>query len=196
MYKVRELSEKDIPVINKWRQQEELYSYLGAPFRYIGLAVDEAWYENYLKNRHNTVRIVVVDKNDEPLAMGALTDIDHLNQTTMAHFMVGDPAKRGQGIGAYIGLLLLKHAFMDLNLNKVESMVVSSNKESLSVHETAGFVVEGVRRKCLYKNGELSDLIMLGLLREESDSALKKLEKFEQRARRRREKERNESKKD
>ena len=48
MYKLRELSRKDLMEINRWRNNPELIKLLGAPFRYIDVQIDERWYENYL----------------------------------------------------------------------------------------------------------------------------------------------------
>lgn len=53
MYKLRELERKDLNIINKWRNEPELISLLGAPFRYINLDVDIKWFENYMANRGN-----------------------------------------------------------------------------------------------------------------------------------------------
>ena len=40
MYRLRELDKKDLPVINEWRNNKELISFLGAPFRFINIDVD------------------------------------------------------------------------------------------------------------------------------------------------------------
>ena len=48
MYRLRELEKKDIAIINQWRNKKELIDYLGAPFRYINLDVDEQWYLQYI----------------------------------------------------------------------------------------------------------------------------------------------------
>lgn len=186
MYRARELSAKDIPTINKWRQPE-LASHIGGTFRYIDLAVEEMWYQNYLQNRHTTVRIVVADDNDVPIALASLTNIDHQNQIAQIHLMVGDPHRRGQGIGAYAGLLAVKHAFMDLNLNKLEAKALITNTQAISMNKNAGFVEEGVLRKHVFKDGEFVDVVLLGLLKEEAGSAIQKLDKFEQRMLRRKE---------
>ena len=40
MYRLRELERKDISTINKWRNNEDIISNLGAPFRYINQDID------------------------------------------------------------------------------------------------------------------------------------------------------------
>ena len=40
MYKLRELERKDLKKINSWRNDEEIISLLGAPYRFINQEVD------------------------------------------------------------------------------------------------------------------------------------------------------------
>ena len=41
MFKLRELEESDLEIINKWRNKHSLIDNLGAPFRYINLDVEK-----------------------------------------------------------------------------------------------------------------------------------------------------------
>lgn len=76
MYKLRELERKDIKEINKWRNDPELISFLGAPFRYINEEIDMLWFDNYMKNRHIFVRLAIVGDDDKILGLASLTNID------------------------------------------------------------------------------------------------------------------------
>ena len=68
MFHLRELERKDLPAINKWRNDPELIALLGAPFRYINLDVDTRWYESYMGNRGSAVRCAITeDDKDEIL---------------------------------------------------------------------------------------------------------------------------------
>ena len=49
MYKLRELEQKDLDTINKWRNNKELIDLLGAPYRFINYEVDVRWFEHYMK---------------------------------------------------------------------------------------------------------------------------------------------------
>ena len=42
MYRLRELERKDISTINKWRNNEDIISNLGAPFRYINQDIENS----------------------------------------------------------------------------------------------------------------------------------------------------------
>lgn len=102
MYKLRELSRKDIIQINVWRNDQDLIALLGAPFRYINLDVDTDWFEAYMGNRENTIRCAVVqDASDEILGLVSLTGIDWVSRSAEFHIMIGNKENRRHGIGMF-----------------------------------------------------------------------------------------------
>lgn len=169
MYKLRELQREDIPIINKWRNKEELVKYLGAPYRYINLDVEYQWYENYLRTRNNNIRAVIVssEKEKEVLGLVSLTNIDTIHRSAVFHIMIGEQDNREKGIGYFATIKILKHAFNDLNLNRVELTVLESNTRAIKLYEKVGFKKEGIKRKSVYKNGQFLDMIMMSILKEE-----------------------------
>ena len=172
MYKLRELRKTDMPKINEWRNDSELIAYLGASFRYINLDVEYLWYENYMSNRNNTVRCVIVDAADDENALGlvSLTDINTINQTADFHIMIGDTANRGKGIGQFATNEMLNHAFNNLNLHRVELEVLESNLHARNLYKKVGFVQEGIKRQSIYKNGRFVDMITMAILKEDFSS--------------------------
>lgn len=167
MYRLRELIREDIPIINSWRSDRELIEHLGAPFRYINDAVDYKWYDNYMQNRNNTIRCSILNDEDEVIGLVSLTNIDRLNQKAIFHIMIGNSDKRGKGAGYYSTNEILKHAFLDMNLNRVELNVLKSNQKALALYEKIGFKREGIKKQAVYKNGEFKDLIIMAVLRED-----------------------------
>ena len=166
MYKLRELERKDLETINKWRNDPELISLLGAPFRFINLNVDEKWFEVYMSNRNSTIRCAIVSEVcDSILGLISLTNVDYLNQTAVLHIMIGDPENQGKGIGRFAVSEMIKHAFNNMNLQRIELTVLENNKRAISLYEKAGFVLEGKKRRAVYKNGEFVDMLCYALLK-------------------------------
>ncbi len=166
MYSLRELRREDIPIINKWRNDPELISHLGAPFRYINEEVDMLWYDNYMKNRNSTVRLAMTDESNVILGLASLTNIDNINRSCTAHFMIGEAVNRGKGLGTFAIKEILKHAFMNLNLNRVELSLLSTNTV-IYLYKKIGFTVEGTKRKAAFKNGSYVDVIEMAMLKED-----------------------------
>lgn len=168
MFHLRELERKDLPAINKWRNDPELIELLGAPFRYINLDVDIKWYESYMGNRGSAVRCAITeDDKDEILGLVSLVSINYMNQSAEFHIMIGDTQNQGRGIGTFAVQSMLNHAFNNMNLQRVELTVLEDNIRAKHLYEKCGFVYEGRKRKAKYKNGKFVDMLMYSILRSE-----------------------------
>ena len=165
-YKLRELARGDIQEINSWRASRELVSNLGAPYRFIGLEIDERWFESYLDSRSSCVRCVAVDAAgpETPLSLGTLAQIDWVNRSCEFHIMVCERAQ-GRGIGRFTAEGLVRHAFEDLNLRRIELGVLATNERAGKLYESLGFELEGTKRKAIYKGGSWVDMNLMALLR-------------------------------
>lgn len=169
MYILRELRRSDIPAINAWRADRELISRLGATFRYINPEVDERWFNSYMENRSGTVRCAIADSDDPDVILGliSLCDINNLSRSCQLHIMIGEKSQRGRGMGYFAVSEILRHAFEDLNLNRVELCVLPDNEPALGLYRKAGFQQEGLLRQYAFKNGEYKDMLIMSVLREE-----------------------------
>jgi len=80
---------------------------------------------------------------------------------------IGDAADRGRGVGSEAVGLLLRFAFDDLNLQRVQLHVFADNAAAIRVYEKAGFVREGVLRQAAHIGGKYVDVVLMGILRED-----------------------------
>lgn len=167
MFRLREIEKRDIEVINNWRNDPELIASLGAPFRYINSIVDEKWFDSYMNNRNTQVRCAIVDENDVIIGLVSLVNIDHMNQSCVFHIMIGNGENQGKGAGTYATKEMLNHAFNNLNIHRVELDVLADNMRAIHLYEKIGFIKEGTRRQCDFKNGKFVDMLMYSVLREE-----------------------------
>lgn len=167
MYRLREIDREDMIIINSWRSSKELIDYLGAPFRYINKEVDFKWFENYMQNRGTNIRCSILNEEEQVLGLVSLTNIDRMNQTAVFHIMIGDSTHRDKGIGSYATNEILRHAFYDMNLNRVELTVLESNNRAIALYEKLGFKKEGIKREAVYKNGEFVNMIFMAILKSE-----------------------------
>lgn len=167
MYKLRELERKDIERINKWRNDREIISYLGAPYRFINIDVDENWYDNYIKNRNSTIRCAItIENNDEIIGLVTLANIDYINRCAELHIMIGKEYQN-KGAGKYAVENIINYAFNDLNLNRVELSVLENNERAIGLYNKIGFKVEGVKRNAYYKEGKFVNKVEMAVLRDE-----------------------------
>ena len=73
----------------------------------------------------------------------------------------------GRGFGTAAVTAMVRHAFDDLKLHRVEAACVPTNVASRRVLEKSGFVQEGQARAYLKINGAWADHLLFGVIRDE-----------------------------
>lgn len=90
-----------------------------------------------------------------------------LNEHDMrARFAVGfyDSSKLGKGIGEEVTRLVLRYAFKELKLHRVDLRVLAYNARAIHCYQKCGFIIEGKERESAYVDGEWHDDFIMGLL--------------------------------
>ncbi|MBP9760373.1 MAG: GNAT family N-acetyltransferase, partial [Candidatus Pacebacteria bacterium] len=93
--------------------------------------------------------------------------ISWINRTATSGAFIGDVAHQGQGYGTEAKMLLLDYAFNTLNLRKVCSTVLAFNGRSQRYNEKCGYVVEGVQKAQVFRDGSYHDLILMAVFRDD-----------------------------
>ena len=163
---LRELSRRDLPVLNEWRHDHSLVDLLGAPYRMINPETDKAWFERYQSNRSREVRCAIV-AGGKLEGLVSLTGIDTVHRSAEYHIMIGSATRRRKGVGSAATIAILEHGFRDLNLHRIHLSVLDYNVAAIRFYEKTGFVREGRMREAAWKNGRYHDLILMGLLQRE-----------------------------
>ena len=168
MITLREISRDDIPAINRWRRDPVVIEGVGAPRRFIGLDVDQRWYEEYLTRRGTEVRCAVCGGDSgELVGMVSLTRIDHINRSAEYNAVIGERSAQRHGVGTAATREMVRHGFRDLNLHRIYVHILKYNVASIKMCANAGFQEEGTIRDGLYKSGRYHDVVVMGIL--ESD---------------------------
>jgi putative acetyltransferase len=87
----------------------------------------------------------------------------------IAHIMVHDEFQ-GRGIGRQLMEALLDIADNYLDLVRVELLVYADNEGAVRLYESLGFRHEGIKRKCVRRQGHLIDAVMMARIREQADT--------------------------
>lgn len=165
---LREITKEDMSIINNWRRSKDLVQSLGAPFRFINIETDEAWFSQYMSSRAQNVRCAIcLSKTKEIVGVIYLLNIDSVMRGCDFGIMIGDVSHRGKGIGSMAMDMIIDHAFLDLNLNRIQLRVQPSNAHAIALYKKYGFKEEGVLREVIFKNGQYEDLLMMSLLRKD-----------------------------
>lgn len=104
---------------------------------------------------------------ERPVAIGTtgLLNIDWRNRAAeYGRLKIGDNRYHSGGFGYEAEMLLMRHAFGFLNLNRVWGHVLAYNERVMRLHQRAGFQVDGRLRQAIYKNGCYHDVLVVSLL--------------------------------
>ena len=108
-------------------------------------------------------------QGDDWLPVGnlGLHNIDWRCRSAEAGIFIGDKTRWNNGYGTEAMLLLLKHGFNTLNLNRIALDVYETNPRAVRCYEKAGFVNEGRKRQGMYKDGKYIDILQMSVLRDD-----------------------------
>lgn len=150
-----------------WRNDDEIWGMLGGRKYFVSETYEQKWVNDAIFNRRDLRLAVCVSDSDLYIGNVYLTDIDYINRTAESHVLIGDKEYWGKGYAKEAYLLLLDYAFNELNLNRIQALVLESNISSLRMHVKCGYKKEGLLRNSVYKNGKYCNQIILSLLKSE-----------------------------
>lgn len=158
----------DVPAVTRWYEDSEFSRQYDASPAFPRPA---ARVHNYLfepEKSESAFRFGIRLHHSDDLI--GLVDLDSIVWTSGVGWLaigIGEPLYRGQGYGSEAMALLLRFAFHELNLHRVQLTVFSYNLRAIHLYERLGFVREGVMREFLYRDRQHFDVVLYGLLARE-----------------------------
>ena len=150
-----------------WFNDEENTEYMQQHYYPNTRAKQLAFYKSEIENNPKKLQVGIFHNEDKVLiGVISLNNIDYLHRNCSTGTIIGIKKYRKVIYFLEAYKLLIKHAFEQLNINKISDGSVSKDVADLLI-KTVGYKLEGVRRNELYMNGKYVDLYLIGLLKEE-----------------------------
>ena len=123
------------------------------------------WFGN-CKDDLSRLRFIIATEQDGAVGLIGLRDIDWKNgKASGLGIRIAKKEIRSRGLGTDAQMTLMKYAFEELRLHRINASAVTYNIPSLKLLEKVGFKIEGRQREAIYKNGEYHDVILMGCLK-------------------------------
>jgi len=167
---LRALEPEDHRTTHRWRRDPGYQAGVLSQKRINSLETERRWIESAIEDheRGKTLRFAIMTiEEKEFVGLVFLTNIDHVNKRAGFGSWIGEVKYRGKGYVTEARHLLVRYAFHELNLRRLEARVIASNTASLRSVEKFGYTKEGVLRQHTYKNGRANDVIVFSLLKPE-----------------------------
>jgi RimJ/RimL family protein N-acetyltransferase len=160
---LRAIEKADLPMMREMLNDPEMENFVVGWAFPISEFQQEQWYLNHIEDRHN-LRFIVETVDDGPLGIATLTDIDWKNRCAMHGMKLANKSHRGRGIGTDTVMALMRYAFDELQLHRLDGCWFDENTASKNMYLKCGWKVEGCKRAYIYKQGHYRDLMETGIL--------------------------------
>lgn len=162
------LTEKDAELFSKWSEDAEYLRQLDTD---IAVPRSVEYFRSEIQTTSTSPNCfeMGIRTMDHNILIGfvSLHSIEWNNGSARVAIGIGEREYRNKGYGSEVMEIILRYAFAELNLNRVGLDVISNNPRAIRCYEKAGFVVEGVIRESVVRDGQKHNRICMGILRRE-----------------------------
>ncbi len=127
----------------------------------------EQWYAQFHGKTEIGCGGFVIEADGKCIGSLGLFNYSPMAQTSMLGITIGDKAYWGKGYGREAIGLLLDYGFRLHNLRRIYLNTTGNNERAIRCYRACGFVEEGRLRQHIWNNGEYTDEVQMGILREE-----------------------------
>jgi len=157
--------EADSERLFEWINDRELVL-LNSPYRPVSDVHHRKWFAS-LEDRKDAVIFAIRHRSGRLVGTCQLVNRNTVSQSAELQIRIGDSADRGKGYGTAAVSQLLRFAFDDWNLHRVQLFVLAGNEPAIRAYEKSGFKHEGVLRGAVFIDGKYRDLLVMSVLRGE-----------------------------
>lgn len=162
---LRAMEKSDLELVREMLNDRELeHLVIGWSFP-ISAYQQEKWYEVHSGDQRN-LRFMI-DTEDGVVGLATLVDIDWKNRRARHGIKIMNPNNRGKGIGKDTLMALMRYAFDELQLVRLDTSWFTDNTASKTLYTKCGWKEEGLKRNYIYQNGSYKDVMMTGILAED-----------------------------
>ena len=131
-------------------------------------AAQRRFYRENVISGHDQVIFAIEDiKTRKHIGVASIRHINWISRTGEIAVIIGEKDFRVGSNALEAFYLMVKYAFLKIDLHRLSTITMADNEVSLKYCERIGFKDMGVGRDVCYKNGRYKDCVYADLLREE-----------------------------
>jgi len=161
---LREMIQDDIPIIKPWLIDKDNAKWLDSFFQNDQLSDIQLAFFLIRKDK----KTYMIMCNDVPVGVVGLTEIEEVNRSAGIWALVGDRNYRRKGVFLVAMILILKKAFFEFDLHSVNSWAPEEHFTPMAL-KRVGFKTIGIKRECYMMDGQLKNLILIDILKNDLD---------------------------
>ncbi len=153
---LRRVEPDDYADIQRWQNDPEIFYWMDyvRPFSLEDIRQSEE------KATHEGIPLVI-DVDGRGIGRTGLNNFRRRDRIASFYIFVGERSVWGHRYGLDALLTVLRYAFEELDLRKVELWTLAGNERAMNMYKTAGFVEEARLPQRSYKNGAFVDHVIM-----------------------------------
>ena len=164
---LRAIDENDLNDLYRWANDPDIWYLLGGWHFPSSFDFMKKWFEG-LKNDQLNQKFAIEAPEVGLIGTANLVDIDWKNNHAFHGMMLGDKNIRGKGYGVDTIMAVMRYAFEELHLERLDGSMVEYNEISLNIYlKKCGWKEEGRQRNWYFRKNRYWDRIMVGITRED-----------------------------
>jgi RimJ/RimL family protein N-acetyltransferase len=167
---------EDLDLLNKWGNDPEIQYWLGGWHFPTSKSDIQKWHSNLSASSINQ-RFSIYTDDLGLIGTANLVDIDWKNKNAFHGMLLGDKEIRGKGFAVDTVMALMKYAFEELGLNRLDGSIIEYNEASIKMYiGKCGWREEGRQRNWYFRKNRYWDKIIVGITKEDFFELIKKNE--------------------
>jgi RimJ/RimL family protein N-acetyltransferase len=152
------------PSYVQWLNDPDVLRYRG-PKGYPSNMADLRRFIKFAQSTNDLYLAICLKRNGKHIGGISLTSISSIHRTAELNIMIGDKVAWGKNYGQEAIAILMRHAFMNMNLNKLNAQ--SPNPAFNKTVKKLGWKKEGLKRQVFLLDGKYVDMECFGILKSE-----------------------------
>lgn len=159
---------RDVDKLNEWSNDPDIWNMLGGWHFPFSSRSTEDWIRSR-KDGNLTDHVFCIDTpHDGLIGTANLVSIDWKNKNAFHGMMIGKSNLKGKGYALDALLSIMRYAFMELGMNRLDGDMISYNERSINFYlNKGGWKKEGVRKDWFYRNGTFHDKVIVGIKKDD-----------------------------
>jgi RimJ/RimL family protein N-acetyltransferase len=162
---LRAIEKDDLPLMQKWANDSEIQYQLGG-WHFPTKQEDQLRWFNSLNVNSLHQRFAIEVEEKGLIGTANLVEIDWKNKHAFHGMLLGDQCVRGKGYGVDTVMAIMRYAFNELGLERLDGSMIEYNTSSLKMYlGKCGWKEEGRQHNWYFRQGTFWDRILVGVTR-------------------------------
>lgn len=158
----------DLERMTRWVNDREVTRFHSTRYPW-SLSTEEAWLANRTSRPLSfaAVGLAIETKDGVHIGSCGLHGASPEHRGAELGIMIGEKEYWSRGYGSDAVATLLRFAFQEMNLHRIELHVFDFNTRGIRAYEKCGFVEEGRMREARHQEGRYNDVVIMSVLRDD-----------------------------